>query len=149
MLGFSREKQIASIAHGCASTICAVADYFAPGNKAHGVDAASLRQWALGRGIALDQLPARLSPGQAREADTPVRTVMGGALAFGPASLTAEEQEKGCCWFRRADPQTGQRPVCPFHPRSPASTEGEEVSPELHKIYRACGRRATHEARKS
>jgi predicted acylesterase/phospholipase RssA len=136
MLGFSREKQVESIAHGCASTICAVADYFAPGNRAHGIDAGSLRQWALGRGIALDQLPARTGTEP-------------GPLGFGPASLSEEEQQNGCCWFRRADPQSGRRPVCPFHPRSPASTEGEEVSPELHKIYQACGRQATHGARKS
>ena len=49
----------------------------------------------------------------------------------------------------RRDPKTGKRPVCPFHPRSPAATEGEEVSPELHKIYQACGQRATHQTRAS
>src|SRR4029079_13395400 len=35
MLGFNRKKQTQSIAHGCASTICAIADHFSPGNKAH------------------------------------------------------------------------------------------------------------------
>jgi predicted acylesterase/phospholipase RssA len=137
MLGFSREKQTESIAHGCASTICAVADHFDAGNKVHAVDVGALMDWALGRGIALDQLPARTSREQA------------GALGFGPASLSEEEQQQGCCWFRRADQKSGKRPVCPFHPKSPAATEGEEASPELHKIYIACGRRATHVARKS
>ncbi len=137
MLGFSRKKQAESIAHGCASTICAVADHFDPGNKAHAVDAEQLRKWARGRGIALDQLPER------------VKTGNGGALDFGPASLTDDEQKQGFCWFRRVDEKTGKRPICPFHPNNPACTEGEEVSPDLHNIYHACGRRTTHEARKS
>jgi len=134
MLGFSRKKQAESIAHGCASTICAVADHFAPGNTAHAVDADLLRQWARGRGIALDQLPERVKPGR------------GGALDFGPVNLSADEQKQGFCWFRRADPPSGKRPICPFHPNNPAATEGEEVSPDLHNIYLACGRKTTHEA---
>jgi hypothetical protein len=85
----------------------------------------------------LDQLPERTDPSSS------------GALAFGPARLTAEEQSRGACWFRKVDPKTGQRPVCPFHPKSPAATEGEEVSPELHKIYQACGQRVTHQSRAS
>lgn len=137
MLGFSRKKQAESIAHGCASTICAVADHFDPGNKAHAVDVDLLRSWARGRGIALHQLPERVKAGK------------GGALDFGPANLTDDEQKQGCCWFRRPDKKTGIRPICPFHPSSPASTEGEEVSPDLHNIYHACGRRTTHEARNS
>ena len=135
MLGFSRKKQTESIAHGCASTICAVADHFDVENKAHAVDVDSLRNWALGRGIALEQLPAR------------VNAEKGGALGFGPASLSDDEQEQGFCWFRRADPKSGRRPICPFHPKSAASFEGDEVSPELHKIYTACGSGHTHEAR--
>ncbi|MCE9520467.1 MAG: patatin-like phospholipase family protein, partial [Verrucomicrobia bacterium] len=135
MLGFSRKKQAESIAHGCASTICAVADHFDPGNKAHAVDVDLLRSWARGRGIALNQLPERVKAGKS------------GALDFGPANLTDDEQKQGFCWFRRPDKKTGQRPICPFHPNSPACTEGEEVSPDLHNIYHACGRRSTHEAR--
>ena len=134
MLGFSRRKQAESIAHGCASTICAVADHFNPANNAHAVDVASLRQWARGRGIALHQLPDRVQQG------TP------GALGFGPIHLSDDDQKLGFCWFRRADPSSGKRPVCPFHPENPASTEGEEVSPDLHNIYLACGRKNTHEA---
>jgi len=137
MLGFSRKKQTESIAHGCASTICAVADHFDPGNHAHAVDVASLRQWARGRGIALDQLPDRVQPGK------------NGALDFGPVNLSDVEQQQGFCWFRRADPISGKRPICPFHPKNPACTEGDEVSPDLHHIYLACGRRNTHEAGKS
>jgi hypothetical protein len=137
MLGFSRRKQTESIAHGCASTLCAVANHFDPGNNAHAVDVAMLRQWALGRGIALNQLPDRVRPGT------------GGALDFGPVNLSDDEQQQGFCWFRRADPQSGKRPVCPFHPNSPACSGDEEVSPELHHIYLACGRRTTHAARKN
>jgi hypothetical protein len=137
MLGFARSNQTKSIAHGCASTICAVADHFDPQNKAHAVDVNSLREWALSRGIALHQLPERTDAS------------CGGALAYGPAKLTAEEQSHGACWFRKVDPQTGRRPVCPFHSSSPAATEGDEVSPELHKIYQVCGQRATHQARTS
>lgn len=133
MLGYSREKQAASIAHGCASTLCAVAAHFDPANHAHATDPAALRDWARARGIALDHLPARVSPGQP------------GPLAYGPQPLSEAEQAAGHCWFRAADPRTGQRPICPFHPRSPASTEGAEVSPELHNIYLACGRRKTHQ----
>jgi len=133
MLGFSRKKQAESIAHGCASTICAVANHFDPANKNHAVDVESLRRWALGRGIALNQLPDRIN--------TEV-----GALGFGPISLSEDEQRQGFCWFRRADLKTGKRPICPFHPNNPACTEGEEVSPDLHNIYLACGRRKTHEA---
>lgn len=135
MLGFSRKKQTESIAHGCASTICAIADHFDPGTKTHAVDPESLRNWARGRGIALDQLPVRVNPEAA------------GALGFGPAALTEDEQDQGFCWFRRADSKSGKRPVCPFHPKSAACCEGDEVAPELLKIYQACGLRHTHEAR--
>ncbi len=135
MLGFSRAKQAESIAHGCASTICAVADHFDPSNTAHAIDVGALRNWATGRGIALDQLPERANP------------ECGGVLGYGPVRLSAGEQEQGACWFRRADPRTGQRPVCPFHPKSPACDEGGELDDELHKIYLACGRRKTHESR--
>jgi predicted acylesterase/phospholipase RssA len=134
MLGFSRKKQTENIAHGCASTIAAVADHFDPGNTAHAINVDLLRTWARGRGIALDQLPERANP----EGH--------GALRYGPAELSAGEQERGACWFRRADPQTGQRPVCPFHPRSAACGEGGELNDELHKIYVACGRRKTHQS---
>lgn len=137
MLGFSRKKQTESIAHGCASTICTVADHFDPNNQAHAIDSNALRQWALGRGIALDQLPERVH----RDARGP--------LAYGPAALSTNEQNHGCCWFRKPDPKTGRRPICPFHPKSPASTEGDQVSPELHRIYLACGRRSTHMPRSS
>lgn len=136
MLGFSRQKQTASIAHGCASTICSVADHFRPGNRTHAVDDEALRTWARGRGIALDQLPERTTP------DTE------GPLGYGPARLSPAEQAAGACWFRQADPATGKRPVCPFHSRSPAANDGEDVSPELQKIYLACGNAATHEARR-
>ncbi len=136
MLGFSRQKQTASIAHGCASTICAAADHFRAGNRTHAVDVEALRAWARGRGIALDQLPERANPGKE------------GALGFGPAELSQAEQDEGACWFRRSDPATGKRPICPFHSRSPAANDGEEVSPELQKIYFACGNAATHEARR-
>lgn len=135
MLGFSRKKQTESIAHGCATTICAVADHFAPGNKAHAVDVDALRKWAHGRGIALDQLPERTTQDHS------------GALAFGPAKLTEDEQTQGFCWFRRADPKTGKRPVCPFHSKSAACCESDEVGPELHKIYLTCGQSTTHESR--
>ena len=137
MLGFSRKRQTESIAHGCASTICAVADHFRPDNRDHAVDPEALRKWALGRGIALDQLPARVNPEKE------------GPLGFGPAALSQEEQSRGLCWFRRADPKTGQHPVCPFHSRSPAATEGDALGPDLEKIYFACGNPATHEARRS
>ncbi len=135
MLGFSRKKQTESIAHGCASTICAVADHFDPGNTAHAINFDLLREWALGRGIALDQLPERTN------------TESNGALGYGPAVLSVAEQQQGACWFRRADSKTGLRPVCPFHPKSAASSESREFDDELHKIYLACGRRKTHEAR--
>lgn len=135
MLGFSRRKQADSIAHGCASTICAIADHFDPGNQAHAVDVDLLRAWAQGRGIALEQLPARTD------------SKCSGALAFGPAPLSDEEQRQGFCWFRRADPKSGKRPVCPFHPRSAACCEGEELGQELLNIYAACGRRSTHLSR--
>jgi hypothetical protein len=133
MLGFSRANQTKSIAHGCASTICAVAEHFQPDNQAHAVDADALRKWAVGRGIALDQLPER----------TTSKTE--GMLKFGPARLSREEQEAGCCWFRRADPKTGKRPICPFHSRSPAASASRDINPELQKIYFACGNPETHQ----
>lgn len=134
MLGFRRQKQTESIAHGCASTICAVADHFDLGTTAHAIDSNSLRKWALSRGFALDQLPERSD------------TTLGGALGYGPATLSDTEQEQGSCWFRRADSQTGLRPVCPFHPKSPAAEGSAVLNDELHKIYLACGRRKTHES---
>jgi predicted acylesterase/phospholipase RssA len=137
MLGFSRDRQTESIAHGCASTICAVADHFQSSRQIHAVDSDALRKWAVGRGIALDQLPER-ERGQTE-----------GPLAYGPAQLTTEEQAAGQCWFRQPDPATGLRPVCPFHMKSPAAKDGEEVSPELQKIYFACGNRSTHELRRA
>lgn len=134
MLGFSRKRQTESIAHGCASTICAISDHFQAGNETHAVDGDTLRQWALRRGIALGQLPQR---GQAERP---------GPLAFGPARLSPDEQAHGYCWFRRADPATGKRPVCPFHAGSPAAAAEKDLSPELQKIYLACGNPSTHEA---
>jgi predicted acylesterase/phospholipase RssA len=135
MLGFSRKKQTESIAHGCASTICTVADHFHPGNTAHAINVELLRKWAIGRGIALDQLPERTN------ADAK------GVFRYGPVELSAEEQEQGACWFRSVDPKTGRRPVCPFHPKSPACGGDSAVDEELHKIYLACGRRKNHEPR--
>jgi len=134
MLGFSRQNQTKSIAHGCASTICAVADHFQTDNQAHAVDAEALRKWALGRGIALDQLPGR-------RAEYPE-----GLPAYGPARLSPEEQSEGRCWFRSADPKSGKRPICPFHSRSPAASADQDISPELQKIYFACGNPDTHKA---
>lgn len=135
MLGFSRQNQTESIAHGCASTICAVAEHFQPENRAHAVDVEALRKWALGRGIALNQLPERTTASPE------------GVLGFGPARLSPEERAEGCCWFRRADPRSGKRPVCPFHSLSPAASADQEISPELQKIYLACGNPDTHKAR--
>jgi predicted acylesterase/phospholipase RssA len=135
MLGFSRSRQTESIAHGCASTIGAVADHFQAGSQTHAIDGETLRQWALRRGIALGQLPERTEPNRS------------GPLAFGPAKLSPEEQAQGFCWFRRPDPATGKRPVCPFHADSPAAAAEKDLSPELQKIYLACGDPATHEAR--
>jgi predicted acylesterase/phospholipase RssA len=137
MLGFSRQNQTASIAHGCASTICAVADHFQASRQIHAVDSDALRRWAVGRGISLDQLPER----EWEKAEGP--------LAYGPAPLTSAEQAEGQCWFRRPDPATDKRPICPFHAKSPAAGAGDEVSPELQKIYFACGNRATHEPRRA
>jgi hypothetical protein len=135
MLGFSRAKQAESIAHGCASTICAVADHFDVNNKAHAVDVEALRGWATGRGIALGQLPERIHPGA------------GGVLGFGPAKLSEEEQRQGFCWFRKVESATGKRPICPFHSQSASCAEKDEVSEELQTIYDACGARHNHVAR--
>jgi predicted acylesterase/phospholipase RssA len=135
MLGFSREKQAESIAHGCASTICAVADHFDANNKAHAVDVDALRGWAMGRGIALGQLPERIHHGT------------DGVLGFGPARLSEEEQKQGFCWFRKVDPATGKRPICPFHSESTSCEKRDEVSEELQTIYVACGARHNHVAR--
>jgi predicted acylesterase/phospholipase RssA len=135
MLGYSREKQAASIAHGCASTICAVAEHFDPKNKAHAVDYTALRHWAESRGITLANMPLRIADN------------VSGPLEFGPLPLSDDEQSKGCCWFRRADPKTGKRPICPYHPNSPSSNEGPEVGGELEKIYLTCGRKATHQTK--
>ncbi len=138
MLGFSRKKQTESIAHGCASTICAVADHFDPGNKAHAVDVGSLRKWALGRG----HRPGPIARSHAARSN-------GGALGFGPASLSDDEQKQGCCWFRRADPKIGQtsRLSVPSQ-ESRLPPKARRSAPNLHKIYLACGRRNTHEARR-
>lgn len=132
MLGFTRNKQRASIAHGCASTICAVADHFRADNDAHAVDGDSLRTWAKEKGIAIEQLPDR-QPTNAK-----------GALGFGPAKLTKDETQQGQCWFRKADSTSGKRPICPFHSKSPAAKEGDDLNPELEKIYLACGNPSTH-----
>ncbi|MEX1119216.1 MAG: patatin-like phospholipase family protein [Terrimicrobiaceae bacterium] len=132
MLGFSRNKQRASIAHGCASTICAVADHFRADNDAHAVDGNALRAWAKEKGIAIEQLPDRQAP-HAK-----------GVTGFGPAKLTNDQIQEGQCWFRKADPTTGKRPMCPFHSKSRAAKKGDDLNPELEKIYLACGNPATH-----
>lgn len=135
MLGFSRKKQTESIAHGCASTICTVADHFHPKNTAHAINVELLRKWAIGRGIALELLPERINPEEK------------GVLRYGPAELSPEEQAEGACWFRSVDAKTGHRPICPFHAKSPACGSDRAVTEELHKIYLACGRRKTHQSR--
>jgi len=99
------------------------------------VDVDALRRWAQGRGIALGQLPER------------IHTEAGGVLGFGPAKLSEEERKQGFCWFRKVDPLTGKRPICPFHRQSASCSDGDEVSGELQKIYNACGAKRNHEAR--
>ncbi len=121
MIGFRRQRQAESIAHGCASTIGTL---YA---ERQGEQAAWLDAWGAAR---LDAVDARA-------------VVLQGD---GAAPILYPQREgKGPdeCWFRR-----GAR--CPFSPgelekRHGIETRGPLVR-ELARIYEACGRTATHRA---
>lgn len=78
MLGFRREKQARSIAHGCASTLVTLAR-----------QRDSNENWCRGWGARLDALP--------QAPDEPGRTIV-------PLELTKSERRKGRCWFRPEAP---------------------------------------------
>jgi predicted acylesterase/phospholipase RssA len=124
MLGFRRQKQAESIAHGCASTL---ATLFAESRKAGG------RAWTEAWGVkGLD--------------DVDPRAVTSSTDSARPA-LNPQRQGKapGQCWFRKAAGAT-----CPFSCEALKLQKDlanrEPLLEELPKIYQACGRPETHRA---
>jgi predicted acylesterase/phospholipase RssA len=139
MLGFRREEQARSIAHGCASTLLELARYrYTPALEGEVPNGASTEQteaeraeahehWLEAWGVALAKLPPR--------------TIAMRDEPFEPVRGTA-----GDCWFR-----PGVR--CPFAPPDPTRpAEGEPRLPEdtaraVGRIYHLCGERRTHAPR--
>lgn len=122
MLGFRRKKQAESIAHGCASTLATL--YLS-----------SLRnpEWLTSWGASkLDIDPKAVVESGTRKP------------AFEP-----QKRRGGFCWFRadRKCPYSRQALQC----LNGAANAGTALTPtqmdELDAVYRACGRKATHERR--
>lgn len=121
MLGFRREKQAESIAHGCAATLATV--YKTVHQMRHEHDGLGYRQ------ISLNVDPK--------------------SVTDWPKNLWPQPGSEGECWFQRRPPDGGRRSICPFSLQ--ATKKNSELSDTqrtaLAQIYRVCGEAATHEMR--
>jgi len=120
MLGFRREKQARSVAHGCASTLVHLAEVSG--------DAQTRTAWGMD--------PVDLDPNAVR-----VRSVVETGEKL--TEFVPQPRKDGQCWFRTGDH------VCPFSKNWRLQNDkNPKVRPdelrELHKIYVECGRAATH-----
>jgi predicted acylesterase/phospholipase RssA len=121
MLGFRRQKQAESIAHGCASTLATLYD-----ESRSPTGRAWMEAWGVRHLDAIDSraVTSRFDP--SRSALNPQR----------------EGKEPGQCWFRNAP--------CPFSPQAlalnPELAGRRPLVHELARIYDACGKPATHRA---
>lgn len=135
MLGFQRERQAKSIAHGCASTLAYLfgeaenADYA----KAWGLSLDPLRNlregtitWAESRTAKPDHKPL------------PQPTLRRAPKLSPPTRLESGER-KGQCWFR-------VDATCPFSKETAEHGEDETQVRWLDFIYRTCGDSDTHES---
>jgi hypothetical protein len=143
MLGFRREDQAASIAHGCAATFQMLSDLFhawpkpgePPARYQERKALAEARQaWAREKAIDFEQLGDNRQPRESSEV----------------------KEQRGLCWYRRGRGTNGEAPRCPF--AKEVVLERETASPdeaarlstmadELDAIYRACGQAKTHQRR--
>lgn len=131
-LGFRRQTQAASIAHGCASTFGALHRLAEQG---HGD---WLRGWEVGLDgeRALDRRAFALEePAEGKPPDPDARVELTPQRRREDGTARAD----GECWFR-----TGA--TCPFARRNGEDGRGE-IEGELRRIYEACGERENHRRR--
>jgi predicted acylesterase/phospholipase RssA len=124
MLGFRRELQAESIAHGCASTIAKLAhiEEIGPGWRAG--------DW----GFSVDDILPNAVPWNKGHRDLPAWTREPELEPVATVSQPEGDPElEGRCWFR------GHK-TCPFF--APEDRPADER--ELHAIYLACGKKSTH-----
>lgn len=123
MLGFRREKQAESIAHGCAATLATVYKAIQDVRAAHS-------------GLGYRQISLNVDPDSVKhwERDKKLRPQPG---------------IDGECWFQRQPSDGGRRPVCPFSRQ--ATKENPELTDTqrsaLAQIYQLCGETTTHDMR--
>lgn len=114
MLGFRRQKQAASIAHGCASTLARFAH--------------TKREWANAWGIE-DEVLDKFDGDSARHDPETAQIVL---------NPQTKKRKQGDCWFRVNTPCPFSRDQL-THRELPETTQRE-----LEQIYHACGRPETH-----
>lgn len=125
MLGFRREKQAASIAHGCASTMAQFGHLALDQSK---------RKWAEAWGIRSD-LSEKFDPSSALLKRAPLKTEK--------IILEPQKHGKGSCWFCRDTP-------CPFSQEQLSKHQLPAViRQELERIYLACGKAKTHRSERN
>lgn len=122
MLGFRKEEQARSIAHGCASTLIQLARFRDAPDPLESDPAAAHEEWIQVWGVADGTLPPR----SVAERDDP----------FEPCRT-----DPGNCWFRPGV-------VCPFATAN-ARARGlpEQTARAVGRIYEVCGQRPTHRSR--
>jgi hypothetical protein len=119
MLGFRRQKQAGSIAHGCATTFQTIARILDPDTKE---DAKSNPSW----------------PTDAWKMDT-ADILLKAAKNLDPIN-SANRRRDGICHFRKEPAR------CPFsrHELDKEWTLTENMKTEIETIYLLCGLRSTH-----
>lgn len=119
MLGFNRDKQAGSIAHGCATALATFSDQWQDPAR---------RPWLEAWQVNQDRVPRTIE----RDAGAPV-----------PGSLSKPQHREGRCWFREGCRCPFSRAALEDLPRPglpPTTVE------EVDRIYQLCGRAETHRA---
>lgn len=135
MLGFQRERQAKSIAHGCASTLAYL--------FGEAENTAYAKAWGLSLDPSRDLRKGTITWAESRAANAhqkplPQPTLRRAPKLNPPTRLESGEQ-KGQCWFR-VDAR------CPFSKESAERGEDETQVRWLDFIYQTCGNSDTHES---
>jgi predicted acylesterase/phospholipase RssA len=133
MLGFRRQRQVESIAHGCATALMEL-----------GRVSQQRPKWVKGWGVDMARLPTDpprtdstpILPRWARESDPGQREAL-------ERKERAEKERTGECWYRPGVPCTFSRATLTAL-KAGIPTDTIE---ELAEIHRACGRPETHQPR--
>jgi hypothetical protein len=127
MLGFRREKQARSIAHGCASTFATIYRT----QQSSPEHAAWVKAWGMRNGIDFDGHAISFLNEEGKE-------VGQATMESSPHLAPLGKRKPGICWFR----QTSR---CPFSQEAlkEAGVAKEKIE-EVSRIYELCGDPATH-----